>query len=99
MNARARSAFITAATALALRHGGMTLCSGDIKALRVALDDFPFASPGDEIGPTHGRARDVLSAWRAGDEDVFSAAHYALRIELAAFWSLRARAFVGGGAA
>lgn len=96
MNGPARSTFVIAATALALRSGGMTSCADSISALSEALDDFPIAAPGDEIGPAHGRARELIAARRAGDETAYSEAKFALKLEMSAHWQLRARAYSKG---
>ncbi|MBE9635763.1 hypothetical protein [Salipiger mangrovisoli] len=95
----ARSVFVISATALALHKGGMTLCGGTIMALRDALDAFPRAASDDEVAAAHGRAREVILARLAGDEVAFNAAKYALEVEMAALWALRARAYARGAAA
>ncbi|WP_353474802.1 hypothetical protein PVT71_14630 [Salipiger sp. H15] len=99
MSSRVRSAFIIAATALALRSGGIAACIGDLRALSAALDAFPRAQPDDEIGAAHGHARAMMSARRYGDEVGYSEAHYALRLEMAAHWARWAGAFSKGGEA
>lgn len=95
----ARSVFVISATALALHKGGMTLCADAIMALSDALDAYPQAASDDEVAAAHGRARDVIAARLSSDETAFSAAKYALEVEMAALWSLRARAYAGGAAA
>ncbi|WP_226628402.1 hypothetical protein [Alloyangia pacifica] len=98
MNGPERATFVIAATSLALRKGGMTICSDSIQMLSEALVAYPMALPGDEIGPAHGRACEVISARRADDEAAFGAAKYALELEMSAFWSLRAMAYSKGNA-
>ncbi|WP_353475536.1 hypothetical protein PVT71_18370 [Salipiger sp. H15] len=93
MNGPARATFLIAATALALRSGGMTACADSVEALRCALEDFPIAAPGDEIGPAHGRARELIAARCAGDETAYGEAKFALTLEMSAHWQLRARAY------
>ncbi|NDW34612.1 hypothetical protein [Salipiger sp. PrR007] len=99
MNGPDRASFVIAATSLALRKGGMKICEDSIKTLDSALDAYPLSAPGDEIGPAHGRAREVIDARRAGDEAAFGAAKYALELEMSAFWGLRARAYASGASA
>ncbi|NDW30982.1 hypothetical protein [Salipiger sp. PrR007] len=96
MNGPSRASFLSAATSLALRKGGMKICEDSIKTLSDALDDYPLAMPGDEIGPAHGRAREVIAARRAGDEAAFGAAKYALELEMSGFWILQAQAYSTG---
>lgn len=97
MNRSPRECFESAATALALRKGGMTACADSIVALSDALDSYPRAAPGDDLGPAHGRARVVIDARLASDESRFATAKYALELEMAAYWALRARALPSKG--
>lgn len=96
MSGSARSVFVIAATALALHKGGMTLCGGAIIALSDALDAFPNVAPDDEVALAHTRAREVVTARLSSDETAFSAAKYALEVEMASLWSLRVQAFSKG---
>ena len=98
MSGPERATFVVAATALALRKGGMKICEDSLRALSSALDGYPMALPGDEIGPARGRAREVIAARRAGDEAAFGAAKYALELEMSGFWALRAVAYASGSA-
>lgn len=98
MNGPARATFVIAATALVLRSGGMVACADSTEMLRCALEDFPIAAPGDEIGPAHGRARELIAARRSGDETAYSEAKFALKLEMSAHWQLRARAYARGSA-
>ncbi|NDW33805.1 hypothetical protein [Salipiger sp. PrR007] len=98
MTGSARASFVTAATALALHKGGMTLCGCAIIALSDALDAFPDVAPGDDVALAHARAREVVAARLYSNETAFGAAKYALEVEMAALWSLRVQAHSKGGA-
>ena len=96
MTGSARASFVIAATALALHKGGMTLCGGTIMALSDALEAFPNVAPGDDVALAHTRAREVIAARLYSNETAFGAAKYALEVEMAALWALRARAYSKG---
>ncbi len=96
MNRNPREFFECAATALALHKGGMTLCVGTIMTLSDALDAFLDVASGDDVALAHARAREVIAARLHSNETAFGAAKYALEVEMAALWALRARAYSKG---
>ncbi|NDV51570.1 hypothetical protein [Salipiger sp. PrR003] len=98
MTFSARASFVIAATALALHKGGMTFCGGTIMALSDALDAFPHVAPGDDVALAHTRAREVMAARLHSNDIAFGAAKYALEVEMAALWELRAQAYSKGRA-
>ncbi|SDJ21866.1 hypothetical protein [Salipiger marinus] len=84
--------FVTCATALALKRGGMTLCTRLILDLDTVMGGAEPVPSEDALLSVWQAGRRIIEARRQADDVAFDAAHHLLRLALSAYWNRRARA-------